>query len=143
MYGAVAGEEAISLVGGQLLKGAGYAALPVIPQSRQGGADPALLESGQRIAENGVWSKSVPPCYGCHGPNGEGIPPSFPAIVEQPKAYVVAQLTAWQQGKRAADPMGLMKAVASRLSSAEMDAVATWLASVQPPPAKKSPASSP
>jgi cytochrome c553 len=114
-----------------------YAALPVVARPVQDKPDPVLLERGQRIAEDGLWSKGVPACYRCHGPDGAGVPPNFPAIVDQPRTYVVAQLQAWQQGARSTDPLGLMKAVASRLTPAEIDAVATWLSSSSAAPAKQ------
>ncbi len=114
-----------------------YAALPVVARPTPAKPDPALLAQGQRIAEDGLWSKGVPACYRCHGPDGAGVPPNFPAIVDQPSTYVVAQLKAWQQGERTSDPLGLMKTVASRLTQAEIDAVATWLSSSAAAPAKQ------
>ena len=117
-----------------------YAALPVPRQAVQPGTEPAALLRGQRIAQEGAWSKGVPACFQCHGANGEGIPPHFPAIIDQPGAYIVAQFVAWQNGTRANDPFGLMKSVATKLDQEEIAAVAAWLASIAPMPVKPVPA---
>ena len=53
MYGAIAGEEAFSLVGGQLLKGAGYAALPVIMY----GAIKSANEERERNLRFAEWAR--------------------------------------------------------------------------------------
>ena len=76
------------------------------------------------------------------GQDGEGIPPHFPAIIDQPGAYIVAQFVAWQNGTRANDPSGLMKSVATRLDQDEIAAVAAWLASIAPMPVKPAAAKS-
>ena len=113
-----------------------YAALPVPRQAVQPAADRARLAGGQRIAEEGAWSKGVPACYRCHGPDGAGIPPHFPAIVDQPASYIVAQFSAWKDGSRSNDPIGLMKSVAMKLDGEDIANVAAWLAAT-PLPAKR------
>jgi cytochrome c553 len=119
-----------------------YAALPVPRQGVQPGTDPTVLVRGQRIAQDGAWSKGVPACFQCHGENGQGIPPHFPAIIDQPTAYIVAQFLAWQQGTRTNDPLGLMKSVAMKLDQEEVAAAAAWLASIGPMQVKPAPAKS-
>jgi cytochrome c553 len=112
-----------------------YAALPVPSKAPRAGNDSAQLVRGQRLAEQGAWSKGIPACYRCHGENGEGIAPHFPAIVDQPASYIAAQFTAWKGGTRSNDPLGLMKAVAVKLDDEEIASVAAWLAanSLLPP----------
>ena len=119
-----------------------YAGLPVLRQApaETAGTDPAVLLRGQRIVEGGAWSKGVPACLRCHGPNGEGVPPHFPPLVDQPGTYIVAQLVAWQNGTRSNDPIGLMRSVASKLDSEEIAAAAAWLASRAPSPSQQRPA---
>ncbi|MBV8092658.1 MAG: c-type cytochrome [Acetobacteraceae bacterium] len=91
---------------------------------------PAPSGDGAIIALEGSWSKNIPPCVACHGPDGIGVSPDFPPLAGQPAAYLQAQLEAWQQGKRPPGPLGVMEAIAKRLSPAEAKAVADWFASL-------------
>jgi len=113
-----------------------YATLPVPAKPMQPGGDAARLASGQRMAQDGDWSKGVPACYRCHGPDGGGVPPHFPAIIDQPASYIVAQFMAWKDGARSNDPIGLMKSVAMKLDDDEIANVAAWLAANGHPPTR-------
>lgn len=104
-----------------------YASLPGWKAEAKAAASapPSLL--GSSLAIRGNWNKEIPACFACHGRDGAGIPPHFPAITGQPSAYTRAQLKAWQAGTRNNDPQGLMKAVADKLSEAEIDAISLYL----------------
>ena len=104
-----------------------YAALP-IPAATPEGGDPALLHQGEAIATKGDWNHDIPACFQCHGPNGKGIEPHFPAITGQSSAYISSQIAAWKSGTRANDPVGLMKSVADKLSADQVKAVSAFLA---------------
>lgn len=106
-----------------------YAALPVPPAM---GPAPSgdVLNRGKQLARIGNWSKGVPACFQCHGDQGQGVAPHFPAIAPQSATYLVNQLHDWKSGSRRNDPQGLMKSVADRLSEADMTAVAAYLASL-------------
>lgn len=80
-----------------------------------------------RLVHKGNWDENVPACFACHGENGAGIPPHFPAIAGQRREYTAKQIRDWKAGARGNDPQGLMKAVSSRLTDAEIDAVAAYL----------------
>lgn len=109
-----------------------YHGIAASPQPAQGSAKPPPAV-GAQLALHGNWDKEVPACFSCHGAGGTGIAPHFPAIAHQNAAYTAAQLRAWKWGARANDPQGLMKAVADRLSDAEIDAVAAYLESIRLP----------
>ena len=83
---------------------------------------------GAVLALDGRWSAKLPPCVACHGPGGIGVGTSFPPLAGQPAPYLEAQLEAWQQGKRPPGPLGLMQAVAQRLSPTDIAAVSRWFA---------------
>lgn len=85
-------------------------------------------DTGAWLATRGAWDKNVPACNQCHGPGGIGVGANFPALAGQPAAYIASQLRAWQQGQRPPGPLALMPAVATRLSSAEIDAVSAYYA---------------
>jgi thiosulfate dehydrogenase len=96
---------------------------PVLPNSAPVAAGPGAL-----LAFDGRWSDKLPPCVDCHGPGGIGVGTSFPPLAGQPAPYLAAQLEAWQQGKRQPGPLGLMQAVAQRLSPSDIVAVSRWFA---------------
>ncbi|MGE8685868.1 MAG: c-type cytochrome [Achromobacter sp.] len=85
-------------------------------------------DTGAWLATRGAWDKNVPACNQCHGPGGIGVGENFPALAGQPAAYIAGQLRAWRQGQRPPGPLGLMPAVATRLSDDEIDAVSAYYA---------------
>lgn len=84
-------------------------------------------ELGASLAHTGNWAVNVPACFACHGPGGLGVPPHFPAIAAQNRAYTAKQLRDWKTGQRLNDPLGMMKAIADKLTDAEIDAVSAYL----------------
>lgn len=84
---------------------------------------------GEKIWRGGILEKSVPACAGCHSPNGAGIPVQYPRLAGQWGEYNEAQLTAFKTGTRKNSvPMSM---IASRLSEAEMKAVADYAAGLR------------
>ena len=53
----------------------------------------------------------------------------FPVIGQQKYTYLVTQLTAWRDESRANDPYGMMRKMAHNLTDADINNVATYLAS--------------
>jgi len=88
-----------------------------------------LVELGQKIYRGGISEKNVPACAGCHSPNGAGIPAQYPRLGGQWSEYVEAQLSAFRSGARANNPV--MTTIASRLSDAEIKAVADYTAGLR------------
>ena len=88
----------------------------------------APADTGAWLATRGAWDKNVPACNQCHGPGGIGVGDNFPALAGQSAAYISGQLRAWRQGQRPPGPLGLMPAVATRLTDAEIDAVSAYYA---------------
>lgn len=89
------------------------------------------LMLGQKLWRAGDASKGLPACAGCHGPNGLGIPAQYPRLQGQFAEYVEAQLKSFRLGERANDPNGMMRAVASRMTDAEIKAVADYTAGLR------------
>jgi cytochrome c553 len=81
---------------------------------------------GQKIYRGGDAERGVPACAACHGPTGQGIPSQYPRLSGQWSEYIVAQLTAFQQGTRNNNEP--MHAVSQRLSDSEIKAVADYIA---------------
>lgn len=86
------------------------------------------LALGEKLVTQGDWSRHLPACESCHGPGSAGVDANFPGIAGQHATYIRQQLEAWRQGVRANDPLDIMSAVAERLTEAEIDAVAAYLA---------------
>jgi cytochrome c553 len=89
------------------------------------------LTRGEALARRGDWKQNLPACFSCHGANGEGVAPGFPALAGQQSDYIVAQLAAWHAGERRNSPQALMDGIASSMSPQDMRAVADYLASMQ------------
>lgn len=104
-----------------------YASLPGWKAGAKAAASSPQFLLGSSLATRGNWNKEIPACFACHGPDGAGIPPHFPALTGQPSAYTRGQLKAWQAGTRSNDPQGLMKAVAEKMTDAEIDAISLYL----------------
>jgi cytochrome c553 len=92
----------------------------------------SALSVGESLARHGDWSRSLPSCNQCHGPDGLGVGDTFPRIAGQSPPYISAQLKAWQTGTRHNDPLGLMRGVSTKLSADDVEAVATYFASLPP-----------
>src|SRR5690606_32543330 len=98
-----------------------YAGLPASPTPAAGagdepdggsaGHDPALLARGQQLYLHGDPAAGIPPCQGCHGPDGRGHPlagepdaagytprTAYPALRGQKEAYLAKRLAEYQQG---------------------------------------------
>jgi cytochrome c553 len=99
---------------------------------RQGSASDAKLASaGQKLYKGGNAKSGVAPCAGCHSPTGGGIPAQYPRLKGQHTAYTMAQLQAFRAGQRTNDNAAMMRSIASKLTDAEMSAVAEYVAGLK------------
>jgi len=90
----------------------------------------------ERLALYGDWSRQIPGCVQCHGPDGSGVGEHFPPLAGQPAAYLVAQLNGWRDGTRSNDPNQLMAGVAKAMTDAEVKAIAEYFAQPASPEVK-------
>lgn len=99
--------------------------------------DPELVKLGQALYRGGDAAKGIPACSACHGPNGAGIPKSYPRLAGQHGDYTYAQLKAFRAGERGADKDGkdingrIMTAIAAKLSDTQMKALAEYTAGLR------------
>jgi len=91
-------------------------------------ASPTPDDAGAWLATRGRWADQLPACAQCHAPGGSGVGTQFPPLAGLPVAYLVEQLQAWKAGTRPPGPLGLMPAVARKLSDKDIDAVAAYYA---------------
>jgi cytochrome c553 len=96
------------------------------PAARE--ADPNQVARGQRIYRGGDPERDLPACAACHGPTGRGNPlATWPAIAGQHALYTANTLKAYARGERRTDPNQMMRGVASKLSEADIEALASYL----------------
>ncbi len=112
-----------------------YALTPSeIDSGRNREIDEALVQWGAKLSAIGSAERGIPACVNCHGPEGEGLPPSVPNLAGQHGAYIVSQLQAWKVDKRRNDPMGVMKAIADKMQGRDMEAVGEYFSRLQANP---------
>lgn len=66
-------------------------------------------------------------CTPCHGALGLGVQPDAPHLAGQPRTYLMAQLRAYRDGKRAHEQMAV---IAKTLSDADIAELAEWFSSI-------------
>lgn len=91
--------------------------------------DPKLLADGKKLYEDGNTVTGVPGCAGCHMPKGEGND-RYPRLAGQHPTYTRQQMADFKAGTRNNDKARVMRAVAERMTEAEMQAVSQYLASL-------------
>ncbi|HTZ81207.1 MAG TPA: c-type cytochrome [Stellaceae bacterium] len=70
------------------------------PAAGSTGGDRAEIVVGQKIFEEGIPAKNVPPCKACHGEKAEGQV-AFPRLAGQHRSYLEDQLNAFATESRA------------------------------------------
>ncbi|MEY2150580.1 MAG: c-type cytochrome [Rhodanobacter sp.] len=106
-----------------------YSRLPIPPAAAPATTLDAQQKAlGETLATRGRWSKGLPGCAQCHGPDGVGVGDHFPPLIGQSSVYISNQLHAWQKGTRHNDPLQLMQTVAGKLSESDIAAVSAWYA---------------
>ena len=109
-------------------------------QPRTGGmADPNKVTLGRKVYLAGIAERQVPACSGCHSPTGNGNGPAgYPSLGGQHAEYIAGQLKMFRKGYE--DPTGrtnggeakIMRTTAFRMSDMEIEAVASYIAGLQP-----------
>ena len=95
-------------------------------------ASSAVLARGQDIVLHGDAARGVPACAACHAASLNGMQPAVPGLLGLHSAYISAQLGAWRAGNRQAAEPDCMHMIATKLSDADVNAVASWLSSQAP-----------
>ena len=95
--------------------------------------DASALLRGKTLALVGDATTGVPACVQCHGAGLTGMRPAIPGLVGLRSNYIVGQLTSWRVGNRHAIAPDCMKRIASRLTDADVGAVAAWLSQQEAP----------
>ncbi len=91
--------------------------------------DPALAFAGRALWTGGNVTAGVPACVACHGADGHGGE-AIPRLAGQHAMYVVRQLRQFGAREKTAENAS-MHLIASRLSEAEMRAVAAFVSGMK------------
>ncbi len=113
--------------------------LPYPPVPAASDAAPAVLQRGRTLALEGDAALGIPACVQCHGAALTGVQPAIPGLLGLPRLYVSSQLGAWLTNGRHALAPDCMAEIGRRMSTNDINAVASWLA-IQPMPADPRPA---
>ncbi|MFC4259916.1 c-type cytochrome [Marinobacter lacisalsi] len=94
-----------------------------------GQASPEGLEQGRSLYKGGNLASGVAACAACHNPEGKGNGPAgYPHIGGQNAEYVIKSLNDYKSGERNGAPQAqIMVDIASRLTDAEIEAVANYI----------------
>lgn len=87
--------------------------------------DPALSAIGKKLFMEGDAARKIPECAACHGTDGAGAG-TIPRLAGQHRQYLVHQLQAFRDNTR---ENAIMHQNASTLTDADIEAIATYLAS--------------
>lgn len=109
-----------------------YAAQTDAPYPPPPRVDPEVLQFGGALAAVGSAERGIQGCVNCHGPDGIGLPPTYPYLAGQYTLYLESQLLAWKNGTRAGDGFGIMEEIARRMTEEEIHAVSQYYASIRP-----------
>jgi cytochrome c553 len=88
-------------------------------------------ESGKDLFVRGDISRLVVACNNCHGSRGYGLTPNtsaFPILSGQQKGYISRQLVNFREGYRTNSPSNVMNKIAQKLTDAEIEALAEYVA---------------
>ena len=94
------------------------------------GANPDLVERGERIYRGGIPERGIAACIACHGPSGLGNPMAgYPRVSHQHADYLATTLRNYQSGVRRSDVAlnQMMRNVAELLLEDEIVALASYM----------------
>jgi cytochrome c553 len=112
-----------ALTGDEIESVARYYAHANPPPYPRSPAPPELVRRGKQLALEGDVSARVQDCVSCHGPNGEGEPPTIPYLAGQYKHYIQVQLLMFNKGFRTSEQMAR---VAHQMPEQHMEAIAAY-----------------
>jgi len=103
-----------------------FASLP--PRAASDGV-PNLVALGRTIYQEGMPDANIVACLVCHGPNAEGVR-EIPRLGGLDYSYLKRRLEQWNEGYHAAAGPPMIS-ISSKLSSDQMEALASYLSFVR------------
>jgi cytochrome c553 len=90
--------------------------------------DKALAQRGEKLWRAGIKGVNAPPCAGCHGAAGHGIPAQYPRLAGQNADLIEGWLKAYASGAR---PHPVMSPIAAKLSDNDTKALAQYVSGLR------------
>lgn len=84
------------------------------------------LEKAEVLVAKGNGKKIIPPCFTCHGSNGQGEKQDIPALAGQQVEYFVNTLTEYKTGVRHNDVYSRMRLISEQLSEEDIQQLAQY-----------------
>ncbi|MFA5628228.1 MAG: c-type cytochrome [Thiohalomonadaceae bacterium] len=92
-------------------------------------ADAEKAAAGEKLYRAGDAAKGLAACMACHGPDGAGNPAAnFPSLASQHSTYTIKALKDFRDGIRTNDQTNMMRAVAAKMTDAQIEQVAEYIA---------------
>ena len=84
------------------------------------------LARAEKMVDNGDGKRLLPPCFVCHGGNGQGEKQDIPALAGQQADYFTRTLLSYKNGQRHNDVYSRMRLIAQQLSDEEIKELALY-----------------
>ncbi len=84
------------------------------------------LEKAEVLVAKGNGKKIIPPCFTCHGSNGQGVRQDIPALAGQQVEYFINTLTEYKNGVRHNDVYSRMRLISEQLSEEDIKQLAQY-----------------
>ena len=84
------------------------------------------LEKAEVLVAKGNGKKIIPPCFTCHGSNGQGERQDIPGLAGQQIEYFVNTLTEYKTGVRHNDVYSRMRLISEQLSEEDIKQLAQY-----------------
>lgn len=91
-----------------------------------GGEGDKQLAKAEKMVEEGDGKRILPPCFVCHGGNGQGEKMDIPALAGQRADYLAKTLLEYKTGQRHNDIYSRMRLIAQQLSETEIKDLAQF-----------------
>ncbi len=84
------------------------------------------LSKAEKLVDDGDGKRLLPPCFVCHGGNGQGEKQDIPALAGQQADYFASTLQSYKNGQRHNDVYSRMRLIAQQLTDEEIKELAQY-----------------
>ena len=102
-----------------------------LPAPKQKTANNEKLAIAEKMAKEGDGKRILPPCFVCHGANGQGEKMDIPSLAGQHADYFERTLMAYKNDQRHNDIYSRMRLIAKQLKDNEIKALARYYQNIQ------------
>jgi cytochrome c553 len=88
--------------------------------------DDKNVSAAETLVKDGDGKRILPPCFVCHGANGQGERMDIPSLAGQQADYFERTLLAYKNGQRHNDIYSRMRLISKQLTEAEVKALAEY-----------------